>query len=260
MFCSRTARIFLCTSRRLTGLALILCAGACANILYWITQWKRFGVKLCSMDVFLCLLQPSFLLMIFVPLCLLAGMADTPFFAAPHLCRFFQTRRQLAGQIFLETAIHTLLFTLVTLLCALFMAFVFFGSHLTIYWTQPQSRYWYDTGHVLQQTLSPSVFLFWQGLAICLAGIVFRLAFQIIFYLCHNAHRGSVLGWIFCLFVAWSISFPVTPMLLEWQHILTFSTLTIQRQTVGYYFICGVGVIFIECAALTIVILRRDFL
>lgn len=85
MFCKRTGHIFLCTSRRLTAFCVLLAAMTCGNILYWIAQWQNSGVILCSMDVFLCVLHPSFLFMIFVPFCLLTAMISSRFFYRPFL-------------------------------------------------------------------------------------------------------------------------------------------------------------------------------
>ena len=159
MYFKRTGRMFLCTSKRLAGLSVLLAAVTCGNILYWITRWQNSGVVLCSMDVFLCVLHPSFLFMIFVPFCLLAEMAGSRFFTAPHICRLFQNRGQMIQQMISDTVIRTVLFELIIIICARFMAFVLFGTHLTINWAQPQSRYWHDTGHRLQQALTPTSFI-----------------------------------------------------------------------------------------------------
>ncbi len=260
MFCKRTGHIFLCTSRRLTGFCVLLAAMTCGNILYWIAQWQNSGVILCSMDVFLCVLHPSFLFMIFVPFCLLTAMISSRFFTVPFSCHLFQNRKQLIAQIMIQNVIHALLFELVIIICACFMAFVLFDTDLTMNWTQAGSRYWHDTGHRLQQTLTPASFILWQGLAACIAGIIFSLVFQITVYSCRNIRRGNALGWFLCLCAAWSISFPISPMFSELQRIVTFSTFTIQNGAVGVYFLCAAALIIFEYAMLGMVIARRDFL
>lgn len=260
MYFKRTGRMFLCTSKRLAGLSVLLAAVTCGNILYWITRWQNSGVVLCSMDVFLCVLHPSFLFMIFVPFCLLAEMAGSRFFTAPHICRLFQNRGQMIQQMISDTVIRTVLFELIIIICARFMAFVLFGTHLTINWAQPQSKYWHDTGHRLQQALTPTSFILWQGLAACMVGIIFSLAFQIAVHCCRNIRSGNAVGWLLCLCAAWSISFPISPALSELQRVVTFSTLTIQNHAVGLYFLFGAVLIVVECAVLGIVIARRDFL
>lgn len=240
---------------------VILCSTLTpGNLLFWMTYWKRSGMELSCIDVVLASAEPSFSFLILIPLCLILAERNFMSCRPERVINLFSSRGQvfrlLVGLTVCNCCALQTVVSLITILTGLLM----FNGTITMNWDMPGSHYWYSTGQILKNPLSPITVILWQWLSALVILILFSLLFLVLSNIGSVHHISRSFGWFVCLALSWCCSFPVTPTLASLQRTICFSARTIANNSIFSHILVESIIAILECVLLWRLIKAKDFI